>query len=136
MKWQWLTRAHLLSCLFLELIGSTSIFTIWGNHLVIQSRTSRTSTFWLTCTEYRLVPYSPACDLRTLGLTYIMPQSSLNSVPFTDISLFRDGNNPGKPFCTALLSFAPAYLGYDRYVHNHICVLACNDPLLFRRWLN
>ena len=136
MKWQWLTRAHLLSCLFLELIGSTSIFTIWGNHLVIQSRTSRTSTFWLTCTEYRLVPYSLACDLRTLGLTYIMPQSSLNSVPFTDISLFRDGNNPGKPFCTALLSFAPAYLGYDRYVHNHICVLACNDPLLFRRWLN
>ena len=132
MKWQWLTRAHLLSCLFLELTGSTSIFTIWGNHLVIQSRTSRTSTFWLTCTEYRLVPYSPACDLRTLGLTYITPQSSLHSVPFTDITLFRDGNNPGKPFCTALLSFAPAYLGYDRYVHNHICVLACNDPLLFR----
>ena len=83
MKWQWLTRAHLLSCLFLELIGSTSIFTIWGNHLVIQSRTSRTSTFWLTCTEYRLVPYSPACDLRTLGLAYITPQSSLNSVPFS-----------------------------------------------------
>ena len=126
----------MLSCLFLELIGSTSMFTISGNHLLIQSRMSRTSTFWLTCTEYRLVPYSPACDLRTLGLTYIMPQSSLNSVPFTDISLFRDGNNPGKPFCTALLSFAPAYLGYDRYVHNHICVLACNDPLLFRRWLN
>ena len=102
---------------------------IWDNHLVIQSRTSRTSTFWLTCTEYRLVPYSPACDLRTLGLTYITSQSSLHSVPY--ISLFRDGNNPGKPFCTALLSFAPAYLGYDRYVHNHICVLSCNDPLLF-----
>ena len=67
----------------------------------------------------------------TLGLTYITPQSSLHSVPFTDITLFRDGNNPGKPFCTALLSFAPAYLGYDRYVHNHICVLSCNDPLLF-----
>ena len=71
MKWQWLTRAHLLSCLFLELIGSTSMFTISGNRLLIQSRMSRTSTFWLTCTEYRLVPYSPACDLRTLGLTYI-----------------------------------------------------------------
>ena len=41
-----------------------------GSHLVIQSRMSRTSTFWLACTEYRLVPYSPACDLRTLGLTY------------------------------------------------------------------
>ena len=119
----------MLSCLFLELTGSTSIFTIWGNHLVIQSRTSRTSTFWLTCTEYRLVPYSPACDLRTLGLTYITPQSSLHSVPY--ISLFRDGNNPGKPFCTALLSFPPAYLGYDRYVHNDICVRSCNDPLLF-----
>ena len=72
------------------------------------------------------------CDLRTLGLTYITPKSKLHSVPFRDISLFRDGNNPGKPFCTALLSFAPAYLGYDRYVHNHICVLACNDPLLNR----
>ena len=31
-----------------------------GNHLVIQSRMSRTSTFWLACTKYRLVPYSPA----------------------------------------------------------------------------
>ena len=51
---------------------------------------------------------------------------------FTDISLFRDGNNPGKPYCTTLLSFAPAYLGYYRYIHNHICVLACNDPLLYR----
>ena len=121
-----------MSCLFLELTGSTSIFTIWGNHLVIQSRTSRTSTFWLTCTEYRLVPYSPACDLRTLGLTYITPQISLHSVPFTHISFFRDENNPGKPYCTALLSFAPAYLGYDQYTHNHICVLACNDPLLYR----
>ena len=102
---------------------------IVGNHLVIQSRMSRTSTFWLACTEYRLVP---ACDLRTLGLTYIRLQSSLHSVPFTDISLFRDGNNPGKPFCTALLRFSPAYLGYNRYMHNHICVLACNDPLLYR----
>ena len=103
-----------------------------GNNLVIQSRMSRTSTFWVTCTEYRLVPYSPACDLRTLGLTYITPQISLHSVPFTDISLFRDGSNPGKPFCTALLSFAPAYLGYDRYVHNHICVFTCNDPVLYK----
>ena len=34
--------------------------------------------FWLTCTEYRLVPCSPACDLK-------------------NISFFRDGNNPGKP---------------------------------------
>ena len=66
-----------------------------GSHLVIQSRMSRTSTFWLTCTEYRLVPYPPACDLRTLGLTYITPQISLHSIPFTDISLLRDGNNPG-----------------------------------------
>ena len=100
-----------------------------GNHLVIQSRMSRTSTFGLACTEYRLVPCSPACDLRTctLGLTYIKPQSSLHSVPFTDISLFRDGNNPGKPYCTALLSFAPAYLGYDQlrsahtHVQSHLC---------------
>ena len=80
------------------MLSGFEIYPRWVplNNLVIQSRTSRTSTFWLTCTEYRLVPYSPACDLRTLGLTYIMPQSSLNSVPFTDISLFRDGNNPGK----------------------------------------
>ena len=102
---------------------------IVGNHLVIQSRMSRTSTFWLACTEFRLVP---TCDLRTLGFTHIRLQSSLHSVPFTDISLFRDGNNPGKPFCTALLNFAPAYLGYDRSIHNHICVLACTDPLLYR----
>ena len=114
------------------------IYCVWehvyfvGNHLVIQSRMSRTSTFYLAYTEYRLVPYSPACNLRTLGFTYIRPQSSLNSVPFADISLFRDGNNPAKPLCTALLRFDPAYLGYDRYVHNHICVLACNDPLLYR----
>ena len=39
----------------------------------VQSRMSRTSTFWLACTEYRLVPYSPACDLRTLGSTYSVP---------------------------------------------------------------
>ena len=84
----------------------------------------------LASMHWSLVPYSPACDLRTLGLTYITSQSSLHSVPY--ISLFRDGNNPGKPFCTALLSFAPAFLGYDRNVHNHICVLACNDPLLYR----
>ena len=105
-----------------------------GNHLVIQSRIVKNVTYiylsWLACTEFRLVPYYPACDLRTLGLTYITPQSSLHSVPY--ISLFRDGNNPGKPFCTALLSFAPAYLGYDRYVHNHICVFTCNYPLLYR----
>ena len=48
-----------------------------------------------------------------------MPQSSLHSLPFTDITLFRDGNNPSKPFRTALLSFATAYLGYDWYMHNH-----------------
>ena len=41
-----------------------------GNHLVIQSRMSRTSTFWLARTEYRLVSYSSAYDLRTLGFTY------------------------------------------------------------------
>ena len=88
-----------------------------GNHLVIQSRMSRTSTFGLACTEYKLVPYSPACDL-----TYIKPQSSLHSVPFTDISLFRDGNNPGKPFCTALLSLCSSILRL-RSVHtqSHLC---------------
>ena len=100
----------------LPLFGTYWVYELgynFGNHLVIQSRMSRTSTFLLACTEHRLVHYSPACDLRTLGLTYIMPQSSLHSVPFTDNSLFCDGNNPGKPFCIALLSFAPAFLGYD-----------------------
>ena len=132
MKWQWLTRAHLLICLFLELIGSTSMFTISGNHLVIQSRMSRTSTFWLTRTEYRLVPYSPACDLRTLGVPYITPQSSLLSVPFTDISLFCDGNNPVSLLCYPFKSLLQHSLGYFRYVRNHICDLACNDPLQYR----
>ena len=116
---------------FWNLLGLRACLQL-DNHPVIQSRMSRPSAFWLACTEYRLVPYCPACGLRTLGLTYITPQSSLHSVPFTDISLFRYGNNPGKPFCTVLLSFAPAFLGYDRNVHNHICVLACNDPLLYR----
>ena len=100
----------------LPLFGTYWVYELgynFGNHLVIQSRMSRTSTFLLACTEHRLVHYSPACDLRTLGLTYIMPQSSLHSVPFTVNSLFCEGNNPGKPFCIALLSFAPAFLGYD-----------------------
>ena len=75
-----------------------------GNHLVIQSTIVKNVTYiylsWLACTEFRLVPYYPACDLRTLGLTYITPQSSLHAVPFTRTfnALFRDGNNPGKPF--------------------------------------
>ena len=65
---------------------------------------------YLLARDTHWVPYSPACYLRTLGLTYITPQSSLHSVPFTDISLFRDGNNPGKPFCTALLSLCSGIL--------------------------
>ena len=71
----------------------------------------------------------PACYLRTLGLTYITPQSSLHSVPFTVITLFLDGNYPGKPSSTTLLNSAPAYLSYDRYVHSHIWGLACNELL-------
>ena len=104
-----------------------------GNHLVIQSRMSRTSTFWLACTKYRLVPYSPAL------VWFKNTRFNIhNATKFTTLGTFQGHfsflrrNYPGKPFCTALLSFAPAYLGYDRYVHNHICVLACNDPLLNR----
>ena len=48
-----------------------------------------TDLSWLACTEFRLVPYYPACDLRTLGLTYITLQSSLHSVPYTDIGEFK-----------------------------------------------
>ena len=55
----------------------------FGNHLVIQSRMSRTSTFLLACTEHRLVPCSPACDLRTLGLTLH------NAAKFTTHSTFH-----------------------------------------------
>ena len=119
-----------MSCLSLELIGSTSINLQFGQ--LPCNPVKNVTYIYLAYTEYRFVPYSPACDLRTLGLTYTTPQRSLRSVPFTDISLFCDGNNPGKPFCTALLSFVPAYLGYDRYVPNHTCVLTCNDPLLNR----
>ena len=96
-----------------ELIGSTSINLQFGQ--LPCNPVKNVAYICLAYTEYRLAPYSPACDLRTLGLTYTTPQRSLRSVPFTDISLFCDGNNPGKPFCTALLSFVPAYLGYDRY---------------------
>ena len=64
-----------------------------GNHLVIQSTIVKNVTYiylsWLACTEFRLVPYYPACDLRTLGLTYVTPQSSLHSVPYTDIREFK-----------------------------------------------
>ena len=69
---------------FWNLLGLRALIYNLDNHLVIQSKMSRTSI--LACTEYRLVPYSRACDLRTLGLTFITPQSSLHSVPFTDIS--------------------------------------------------
>ena len=104
-----------------------------GNHLVIQSRMSRTSTFWLACTKYRLVTYSPAlvCFKNTRF-------NIDNATKFTTFGTFQGHfsflrrDYPGKPFCTALLSFAPAYLGCDRYVHNHICVFTCNDPLLYR----
>ena len=104
-----------------------------GNHLVIQSRMSRTSTFWLACTKYRLVPYSPAL------VWFKNTRFNIhNATKFTTLGTFQGHfsflrrNYPGKPFCTALLSFAPAYLGYDRYVHNHICVFTCNYPLLYR----
>ena len=104
-----------------------------GSHLVIQSRMSRTFTFWLVCTKYRLVPYSP---------TFVCFKNTRfninNATKFTTFGTFQGHFSfvrrdlPGKPFCTAPLSFAPAYLGCDRYVHNHICVFTCNDPLLNR----
>ena len=105
-----------------------------GNHLVIQSRMSRTSTFWLACTKYRLVPYSPAlvCFKNTRF-------NINNATKFTTFGTFQGHfsflrrDYPGKPFCTALLSFAPAYLGYDQYVHNHICVFTCNNRLLLQK---
>ena len=58
---------------------------------------SRTSTFWLRC-ALSVVPSSSCMSFK---------QSSLHSVPFTDITLFRDENYPVKPSCTALLNFAP-----------------------------
>ena len=45
----------------------------FGNHLVIQSRMSRTSTFLLACTEHRLVPCSLRFDRpdhQTIACTY------------------------------------------------------------------
>ena len=85
---------------------------------------SRTSTFWLACTEYRLVPYSPCMWFKNTRFNI------RNATKFTTLSTFHGHYSfprrdiPGKPFCTALSSFVPVYLGYDRYVHNHICVLA------------
>ena len=81
--------------------------------------------FWLTCTDYRQVPCSPTCDLRTLGSTYIMPKSSLHSVPLTEISLFRNGNNPSKPSVLPFKVSAPAYLGYDQYAYILCSCLQC-----------
>ena len=104
-----------------------------GNHLVIQSRMSRTSTFWLACTKYRLVPYSPAL------VWFKNTRFNIhNATKFTTFGNFQGHfsflrrDYPGKPFCTAL-SFAPAYLGYDQYVHNYICVFTCNNLLLLQR---
>lgn len=51
----------------------------------------RTPAFWPTYTEYGPVRYSrlPACDLRTLALVYITPETFLHSVTLTDIILSR-----------------------------------------------
>ena len=102
-----------------------------GNHLVIQSRMSRTSTFWLAWTKYRLVPYSPALVWFKNTRFNIR-----NATHFTTFGTFQRHfsflrrDYPGKPFCTGLLSFAPAYLGYDRYIHNHLCFyLQWSSPL-------
>ena len=97
-----------------------------------QAGMSGTSTFWLACTEYRLVPYSPCMWFKNTRFNI------RNVTKFTTLSTFHGHYSfprrdiPGKPFCTALLSVAPAYVDYYRYVHNHICVLAFNYPLLYR----
>ena len=132
-----MAMAHKGSLVELPLLGTYWVYEPHvynlGNHLVIQSRMSRTSTFWLAHTKYGLVPYSPAlvCFKNTRFTIN-------NATKFTTFGTFQGHfsflrrDYPGKPFCTALLSFAPAYLGCDRYVHNHICVFTCNDPLLYR----
>ena len=51
---------------------------------------SRTSTFLLACTEFRLVPYSPCTWFKNTRFN-IHTQSSLHSVTFTDTTLFHDG---------------------------------------------
>ena len=120
---------------FWNLLGLRAACLKFGQSLCSRNQECHVHpTFCLACTEYRLAPYSPCMWFKTRFKIIRTPQSSLHSVPFMDITLFRDANNPGiiKPFCTALLSFASAYLGYDRYVQIHICVLACNNPLLYR----
>ena len=104
-----------------------------GNHLVIQSRMSRTSTFWLACTKYRPVPYSPAlvCFKNTRF-------NINNATKFTTFGTFQGHfsflrrDYPGKPFYAGAKLKRAVHLGCDRYVHNHICVFTCNDPLLNR----
>ena len=87
-----LRRVHLLNCLLLELIRSNSMFYNLGNHLVITVKPE--CHVHLPFGQHaRSIGQSlilPACDLRTLGLTYVTPQSLLHSVLFTDITLSRD----------------------------------------------
>ena len=42
--------------------GNTAVPVIWAISLKSQSRMSRTSTLWLVCTEYRLVPCLPSSE--------------------------------------------------------------------------
>ena len=64
----------------------------------------------------------PACYLRTLG-TKVTTLSTFHGHYSSPQREF----NPGKPSCTALLNSAPAYLSYDRCVHSHIWLLACDE---------
>ena len=102
---------------FLELIGSKSVFTIWAITLLSQSRMSCTSAFLLECTEYRLVPYSPCMWFKNTRCNIHKATKFTTLSTFqADIILFRDSSIPR----------------LRSYVHNHICVLACHVPLLYR----
>ena len=81
-----------------------------------------TRLVWLAALRIYQSLLLPACYLRTLG------------TKFTTLSTFHGHHsfpqrefNPGKRSCTALLNSAPAYLSYDRCVHSHIWLLACDE---------
>ena len=61
-----------------------------GNHLVIQSRMLLTSSSWLACTEYALIPYSPALVLFK-NTRFNIHNATKFTTPGAQLTYFNDG---------------------------------------------
>ena len=61
-----------------------------GNHFVIQSRMLLTSSSWLACTEYALIPYSPALVLFK-NTRFNIHNATKFTTPGAQLTYFNDG---------------------------------------------